>query len=80
MVEGESVRHVVSIRNVSPKAYVLRVDCPGMAFEPGQHITLGVHGDRDVREYSIYSPPNAAFLEVLITETDPGLVSRKLRR
>lgn len=79
MVEGESVRRVVSIRNLSPKAYVLRVDCPDMRFEPGQHITVGVYGDRDVREYSIYSSPDDPFLEVLITETDPGLVSRKLR-
>jgi len=80
MGAGDSVQRVASIRNVSARAYVLRVDSPGMAFEPGQHITLGVYGDRDVREYSIYSPPNASFLEVLITETDPGLVSRKLRR
>ncbi len=80
MVAGESVRQVLRIRNVSSKAYVLRIDCAGMQFEPGQHITLGVHGEPDVREYSIYSPPGAPFLEVLITETDPGLVSRKLRR
>ena len=79
IVDGESVRRVLGIRNVSPKAYVLRVACADMQFTPGQHITLGVCGDRDVREYSIYSPPQAPYVEVLITETDPGLVSRKLR-
>jgi ferredoxin/flavodoxin---NADP+ reductase len=80
MVESENVRKVLSVRSVSDKAYVLRIDCPDLSFVPGQHITLGVYGERDVREYSIYSPPGLPYLEVLITETDPGLVSRKLRR
>ncbi len=80
MVEGESVRRVLCVRNLSSKAYVLRIDCADMPFEPGQHIALGVYGDPDIREYSIYSSPGAPYLEVLITETDPGMVSRKLRR
>ncbi len=67
-------------RVLTESVYVLRFARRGLRFEPGQHITLGRDGDKDVREYSIYSRPQDDFLEVLIKETDPGLVSRRLRR
>jgi ferredoxin/flavodoxin---NADP+ reductase len=80
IAEGNSMRRVLGLRSLSYKAYVLRMERGEMTFVPGQHITLGLHGDTDLREYSLYSAPGEPFLEVLITETDPGLVSRKLRR
>jgi len=80
MVEAGSMRQVLGIRPLTAQAYVLRIDCADMCFRPGQHVTLGMHGDPEMREYSIYSAPGAPYLEVLITETDPGLVSRRLRQ
>lgn len=68
------------IRTLTDDTYVLRFDRNGMVFRAGQHITLGIPGNNQVREYSIYSTEGDEFLEVLIKEVDNGLVSRQLRR
>ena len=52
----------------------------GLPFRPGQYVSIGIPGDIDMREYSIYSTPEDDYLEVLIKEVEGGLVSRKLRR
>lgn len=67
-------------RNLTASTYVLRFDRNGMDFTPGQHITLGLPGDSQLREYSIYSPVSANYLEVIIKEVENGLVSKKLRK
>ncbi len=71
---------VHEVRNLTDNTYVLRFDRHGMEFSAGQHITLGLYGDNQVREYSIYSTETDPFLEVLIREVDDGVVSRRLRR
>lgn len=71
---------VHEVRNLTESTYVLRFDRHGMQFTAGQHITLGVFGDNQVREYSIYSTEQDPFLEVLIREVDDGMVSRRLRK
>ena len=68
------------IRQLSPDTYVLRFDRNGMNFRAGQHITLGIPGNNQVREYSIYSTEQDTSLEVLIKEVDNGLVSKQLRK
>ena len=65
---------------LSSDTYVLRFDRNGMNFRAGQHITLGIPGNNQVREYSIYSSENDKSLEVLIREVDTGLVSKQLRK
>jgi ferredoxin--NADP+ reductase/benzoate/toluate 1,2-dioxygenase reductase subunit len=59
---------------------VLRFDRNDMAFRAGQHITLGLQGNNQVREYSIYSTEQDTSLEVLIREVDEGLVSKQLKK
>jgi hypothetical protein len=49
-------------------------------FLAGQYITLGIPGNNQVREYSIYSTMPDSALEVLIKEVDSGTVSRQLRK
>lgn len=71
---------VHSIRDLSDSAYVLRLDRHGLDFEPGQYISLGVADDINMREYSVYSPVDSEFLEVLIKEVEHGHVSKLLRR
>ena len=71
---------VRSIRNVSPSAYVLRLERGALTFEPGQYVTLGLAGSTARREYSIYSGCDDTFLEVLIKQVQGGSVSRQLAR
>ena len=68
------------IRQLTPDAYVMRFDRNGMNFKAGQHITLGIPGNNQVREYSIYSTEKDPSLEVLIKEVENGLVSKQLRK
>ncbi len=46
---------VQEIRDLTESTYVVRFDRCDMDFVAGQHITLGIPGDNQVREYSIYS-------------------------
>jgi len=68
------------IRTLTPDTYVLRFDRNDMNFRAGQHITLGIPGNNQVREYSIYSTEQDTSLEVLIKEVEIGLVSKQLRK
>jgi len=67
------------IRALTNSAYIMKLNRNGMKFKAGQHITLGIPGGSQVREYSIYSAENDAFLEVLLKEVDEGILSVKLR-
>jgi ferredoxin--NADP+ reductase len=66
------------IRYLTEDTYVMRFDRNGMPFRAGQHITLGIPGNNQVREYSIYSTEQDNFLEVLIKEVETGSVSKQL--
>ncbi len=68
------------IRYLTEDTYVMRFDRNGMPFRAGQHITLGIPGNNQVREYSIYSTEQDNALEVLIKEVETGSVSRQLSK
>lgn len=68
------------VRRLTGSAYVLRYDRNGMIFEPGQYVSVGIRGEIDMREYSVYSSPLDDYVEILVKEVDAGSVSRKLRR
>jgi ferredoxin--NADP+ reductase/benzoate/toluate 1,2-dioxygenase reductase subunit len=70
---------VLALRNLTESTYVLRFTRNNMKFVPGQHIVVGITGDNQTREYSIYSTPDQEYLEVIIKEVEDGLVSGKLR-
>ncbi|MBN2347384.1 MAG: hypothetical protein JXJ22_01020 [Bacteroidales bacterium] len=76
----DTVYKIHSVRNLTDTTYILRFDRNNMQFEAGQHITLGVQGDNQTREYSIYSTEKDPFLEVLIKEVDHGMVSKRLKK
>ena len=71
---------LLSRRDVSGSAYVLRFERGDLSFLPGQYVTLGEAGGTETREYSIYSGVDDPCLEVLIKEVAGGSVSRRLRR
>ena len=78
--QAAAVHRVVTVRDLSPTTYALRVERNGMDFQPGQYVSVGVNGDLNMREYSIYSAPNEPYLEILVKEVEHGLVSRQLRK
>ncbi len=79
-VEVDKQYKVQQLRDLTESTYVIRFDRNDMDFVAGQHITLGIPGDNQVREYSIYSSVNEPYLEVLIKEVEDGLVSRRVRK
>jgi ferredoxin--NADP+ reductase/benzoate/toluate 1,2-dioxygenase reductase subunit len=50
-----------------------------MEFEAGQYISLGLPGDAEKREYSIYSGTGDDYIEVLVKEISEGIVSKQLK-
>ena len=71
---------LIARRDLSPSAYVLRIERGEVQFVPGQYITVGAASDVESREYSVYSGLEDPYLEVLIKELPGGSVSRQLRR
>lgn len=70
---------VISVREISPTAFVLRIERNGFQFTPGQCATVGIPEIATNREYSIYSGVDDDFLEFLIKEVKGGVVSTYLR-
>jgi ferredoxin/flavodoxin---NADP+ reductase len=79
-VEVDKQYKIQQIRDLTESTYVIRFDRCDMDFVAGQHITIGIPGDNQVREYSIYSTIHEPYLEVLIKEVEDGLVSRRIRK
>jgi ferredoxin/flavodoxin---NADP+ reductase len=76
----DNTHELLSIRNLTSSAYVLRLSRRGLAFKAGQHVLLGQAGSIHNREYSIYSGEQDDFFEVLVKEVDDGLVSKQLKK
>jgi ferredoxin--NADP+ reductase/benzoate/toluate 1,2-dioxygenase reductase subunit len=71
---------VHEIRLLTPTTYVLRFDKHHLSFKAGQYIRVGLPGNRERREYSIYSGENDDYFEILIKEVIDGDLSKKLKR
>lgn len=71
---------VQDIRNLTDSTYVVRMNRYGMEFQAGQNLNLGLAGDTEKRDYSIYSGVNDDYLEILVKEVDNGLVSKQLKQ
>lgn len=69
---------VLEVRNLTESTAVVRFERAGLEFEPGQYIRVGIEGDDEIRDYSVYSGADADYLEVLVRRVEDGLVSREL--
>ena len=69
---------VLAVRTLTESTSVLRFDRRDLEFEPGQYIRVGVEGDPEIRDYSIYSGAGVDYLEVLVRRVEEGLVSKQL--
>ena len=74
----ESFYKVKDIRKLTGETFSLRLPKSRFKFRSGQHISLGIQGDYQSREYSIYSGENDDHLEVLVKEVKEGYFSPKL--
>jgi ferredoxin/flavodoxin---NADP+ reductase len=80
----ENINHnffnVINIRHLTKSAYVVRMTRNGLPFKAGQNLNLGLAGDTEKRDYSIYSSTQDEFLEILVKEVKDGLVSKQLKK
>ena len=70
--------NVLEVRPLTDSTAVVRFERHGLEFEPGQYIRVGIEGDAEIRDYSIYSGSGRDWLEVLVRRVEDGLVSRQL--
>ena len=69
---------VLDVRKLTDSTVVLRFERPDLTFEPGQYLRVGVAGDPEIRDYSVYSGANKEYVEVLVRRVEDGLVSKQL--
>ena len=78
-VAFSNTHKVLQIRYLTEYAFILRFDRRKMKFRAGQHLIIGLKGEMDQREYSVYSGENDDYLEILVREVSDGNVSSKLK-
>jgi len=76
----ESFYRIGEIRPLTNETFSLKMPKARFHFKAGQHISLGIYGDYQSREYSIYSGENDQNLEVLVKEVQNGYFTPKLRK
>ncbi|HBL77432.1 MAG TPA: oxidoreductase [Prolixibacteraceae bacterium] len=73
-------RHkVISVENLTPETFVVRIEKNDFRFEPGQYVVFRIPELKQGREYSIYSGANETYLDFLVREIPEGSFSRYLR-
>src|SRR5674476_1266914 len=70
---------ILDVRNLTESTYVLRLEKSDFEFKAGQYLVLNVPGENKAREYSIYSPENTPYIDLLIKEVDEGEISKELK-
>lgn len=80
MQMDESFYKIEEIRQLTGNTFSLKLPKARFAFKAGQHISLGIVGGNQSREYSIYSGERDENLEVLVKEVENGYFTPQLRR
>jgi ferredoxin--NADP+ reductase/benzoate/toluate 1,2-dioxygenase reductase subunit len=68
------------IRFLTETTFILRFDRGNIQFKAGQHIIVGLKGELNQREYSVYSGEQDDYLEILVREVIQGSVSLQLKK
>jgi ferredoxin--NADP+ reductase/benzoate/toluate 1,2-dioxygenase reductase subunit len=68
------------IRFLTEETFVLRLECGDLQFKAGQHIIVGLEGELNQREYSVYSGEKDDYLEILVREVFNGNLSVQLKQ
>lgn len=70
---------VVEKKELSPSVFILRLERHGFIFDPGQYVFVSLPGERQVREYSVFSGINEPYIDLLIKVVSDGHMSKKLK-
>ena len=73
------LKKITQIRFLTENTFVLKFDRGNTEFKSGQHIIVGLKGELNQREYSVYSGENDDFFEILVREVSAGKVSLQLK-
>jgi ferredoxin--NADP+ reductase/benzoate/toluate 1,2-dioxygenase reductase subunit len=79
-VASTGLHKIRQIRFLTESTFVLKFDRENLEFKSGQHIIVGLKGELNQREYSIYSGENDDYLEILVREVPEGNVSLQLKQ
>ncbi len=71
---------IIQLRFLTERTFVLRLERGDIKFRAGQHIIVGLKGELDQREYSVYSGEQDDYLEILVREVIDGKVSLQLKQ
>ncbi len=71
---------ITQVRVLTESTFVLRLDRGNKQFKAGQHIIVGLKGELNQREYSVYSGEKDDYLEILVREVLDGNVSLQLKQ
>ena len=74
-----SIYKIQQVRHLTNSTYIIRMERGEMEFVAGQNLNLGIAGDVEKRDYSIYNGEKDDFLEVLVKEVEDGLVSKQMK-
>jgi ferredoxin/flavodoxin---NADP+ reductase len=78
-IVSTNLHKITQIRFLTESTFVIRFDRGNMEFRAGQHIIVGLEGELDQREYSVYSGEKDDYLEILVREVVTGSVSVQLK-
>lgn len=82
-VTGASVsteyHKIRQVRFLTDETFIITLDRGDLQFKPGQRIIVGLKGESDLREYSVYSGEKDEYLEILVREVLRGNVSPRLK-
>lgn len=70
---------ILNISNLTESTYIVRLEKNDFEFKAGQYLVLNIPGENKGREYSIYSPEQAPYIELLIKEVEGGEISKELK-
>lgn len=74
------LHQIRQVRFLTERTFVLRLDRGNMRFKAGQHIIVGLKGELNQREYSVYSGEKDDYLEILVREVPDGNLSLQLKQ
>ena len=74
------LHEIIEKREITDSTFILRMEKNDLDFVAGQHIQVGPSNGIHTREYSIYSCPKDDYIEILVRETEGGLVTPALKK
>jgi ferredoxin--NADP+ reductase len=76
----EQLAVILEVRYLTESVFVIRFEKNEIDFKAGQYVKLGTQDHTERREYSIYSPEKAPYLEVLVQLVDEASFSYLLSK